>query len=67
MTATSSSGLGVESSRPVTPSVNGAAHELQSIHALVPEGFSETERFGQGVPLPDMNNFNEKQPQSQYH
>jgi hypothetical protein len=38
------------------------AHELQSVHAMVPEGFSETERFGQGVPLPDMAAYNEKQP-----
>jgi hypothetical protein len=60
MTGTSSSGLGVESSRPVTPSVN--AHELQSVHAMVPEGFSETERFGVGVPMPDHTGYSEKQP-----
>jgi hypothetical protein len=60
LTATSSTGVGIESSRPVTPSVHGV-HELQSVHAMVPEGFSETERFGQGVPLPDMNPYSEKQ------
>jgi hypothetical protein len=59
ITATSS-GVGVDASRPVTPSVHGG-HELQSVHAMVPEGYSETERFGQGVPLADMAAFNEKQ------
>jgi hypothetical protein len=55
MTTTSTSGMGIESSRPVTPSgldASGRPVDVVSVHAVVPENFSETERFGQGVPLP---------------
>jgi len=53
-TATTSSGVGelTGSSRPVTPSVSVLGNgDAVSIAAPVPNGFPETERYGQGVPF----------------
>jgi serine/threonine kinase 32 len=52
ITATTSSGLDAAgSSRPVTPAISVLGGGDAVSIAAVPNGYPETERYGQGVPL----------------